>query len=228
MAHEIITLYKNIIGEVAMIGGIFGTIGKTLGIGKEKYFLELDDAAEESLDSLKEAATKVTKVAKETAADIADKAQELTEGATDKVQEVAGKTANKTQKATGKTADKAKAKAQKTAVAGKVKAKQAADELMQAGEEAASKVGEKAAATTGKAADTKKAQTAPQPRDAEDIIREALAANSNPAGGTGNAAGGAHNFATDYLMPKTSSRRRPGPSLKEFKSMAKDVNPRLK
>ena len=36
-----------------MIGGIFETIGKTLGVGKEKYFLELDDAAEASVKNLK-------------------------------------------------------------------------------------------------------------------------------------------------------------------------------
>jgi hypothetical protein len=34
------------------------------------------------------------------------------------------------------------------------------------------------------------------------------------------------NFATDYLMPTNTPRRRPGPSLEMFKNMAKDVTPR--
>ncbi|HEY9639363.1 MAG TPA: hypothetical protein V6C57_02705 [Coleofasciculaceae cyanobacterium] len=34
------------------------------------------------------------------------------------------------------------------------------------------------------------------------------------------------NFATDYLIPKDTPRRRPGPSLDMFKDMAKQVNPR--
>ena len=40
-----------------MIGGIFETIGKKLGIGKEKYFLELDDAAEEVASKVQKAAS---------------------------------------------------------------------------------------------------------------------------------------------------------------------------
>ncbi|NJO79304.1 MAG: hypothetical protein HC827_12790 [Cyanobacteria bacterium RM1_2_2] len=34
------------------------------------------------------------------------------------------------------------------------------------------------------------------------------------------------NFATDHLMPANMPRRRPGPSLDTFRSMAKDVTPR--
>ncbi|MBW4466230.1 MAG: hypothetical protein KME07_12450 [Pegethrix bostrychoides GSE-TBD4-15B] len=34
------------------------------------------------------------------------------------------------------------------------------------------------------------------------------------------------NFATDFLMPSATPRRRPGPSLDMFRDMAKDVNPR--
>lgn len=34
------------------------------------------------------------------------------------------------------------------------------------------------------------------------------------------------NFATDFLMPASTPRRRPGPSLDMFRDMAKDVTPR--
>ncbi len=34
------------------------------------------------------------------------------------------------------------------------------------------------------------------------------------------------NFATDFLMPSPTPRRRPGPSMDMFRDMAKDVNPR--
>ena len=34
------------------------------------------------------------------------------------------------------------------------------------------------------------------------------------------------NFATEYLIPKNTPRRRPGPSLDMFKNMAKQVSPR--
>lgn len=34
------------------------------------------------------------------------------------------------------------------------------------------------------------------------------------------------NFATDFLMPDTMPRRRPGPSMDTFRNMAKDVTPR--
>lgn len=215
-----------------MIGGIFGTIGKTLGIGKEKYYLELDDAAEQGVENLKEAATKATKVAKTAAAEVVDKAQEIAETVTEEAPDKAKAAAASGKKA----ADKVEAKAADAAKASK-----------QAGKKAASKVEAKAADAGIAAKDTAKkgekavaksdapaAKAAPQPEkpaapSAEEIIAKAIAATNHKTDATGQAVDNPGNFSTDYLMPQANrSRRRPGPSFGKFKGMAKEVNPRLK
>lgn len=182
-----------------MIGGIFGTIGKTLGIGQEKYFLELDDAAEQSVENLKGAATKVTNVAKEAASEIADKAQELVEETVDKAQELASEASDmaKEVSAKGKTAQKA------------------------------AKTGKKAASQPVKTAATEESAAAVQPAavralDPEEIIRNAIAAGGKKTDSTGAVIETVSNFSTDFLLPMAnSSRRRPGPSLNMFKAMVK-------
>lgn len=218
-----------------MIGGIFGTIGKKLGIGKEKYFLELDDAAGKSVENLKGAATKATKVAKEAASDIADKAQELAGEA----QEFAGEAADKAQDAiaTGQTKAKAAGRFGKKAVASDKDAKKDAGKDAKKDAKSAPKGARRqkgksknAVAVAEPAIAQKTVAAAPAaPRDPEDIIRAAITAGTQQTDSSGNVINAAQNFATDFLMPQAnSSRRRPGPSLSPFKSMAKAVNPRLK
>jgi hypothetical protein len=191
-----------------MIGGIFETIGKTLGIGKEKYFLEFEDAAEKGVENLKASAAKAAKAAKEASADVADKAQSVVEGAADKAQTAVAE---------------GKAKAAKQPAAAKQVVKKSAKAAKQPAKAAAAKQPAKAAAPKAVAA-------APaQPRSAEEIIVSAIAAAGKPTDSQGNVIPAAQNFATDYLMPTTNgSRRRPGPSMSPFRGMAREVNPRLK
>jgi len=66
------------------------------------------------------------------------------------------------------------------------------------------------------------APAAPAAPDPVDIIRAALS-NSAPTAEGDTTAATPGNFATDYLLPtKPAPRRRPGPSLAKFKTMAKD------
>ena len=60
-----------------MIGGIFETIGKTLGIGKEKYFLELDETAEEAAGKVQKKAASATKTAAKTAKDVSGNVKDV-------------------------------------------------------------------------------------------------------------------------------------------------------
>lgn len=61
--------------------------------------------------------------------------------------------------------------------------------------------------------------------DPVELIRTALAASATTADEESSEPEG--NFATDYLVTQTlPRRRRPGPSLSPFKSMAKDVRKR--
>ncbi|MEM1253633.1 MAG: hypothetical protein AAGI69_14470 [Cyanobacteria bacterium P01_H01_bin.21] len=64
----------------------------------------------------------------------------------------------------------------------------------------------------------------PEPMsDPLELIRTALAASANQTAAA-EAAAEESNFAPDYLAPKPSARRRrPGPSMSPFKSMAKDM-----
>ncbi len=211
-----------------MIGGIFGTIGKTLGIGKEKYFLELDDAAEESVGNIKAAATKATKVATKTAksaaSEIADKAQDLAGDAADKAQDAAAKTQAKAKAVVADVKTNAKGAAKDV----KAQANAVADDSSAQGKQA-----EKGAKAAGKPAENtvkKTTPAAPSAREPEDIIRAAIAAGGKPIDASGKVVSGPSNFSTDYLMMPTgnSGRRRPGPSLSPFKDMAKQTNPRLK
>lgn len=228
-----------------MIGGIFGTIGKTLGIGKEKYFLELDDAAEQGVENLQKAATKATKVAKSTAEEVVDKAQSVvetvTEDATDKAQSVADKGKAKAKAAAGEAKDAAANVKQ----AGENAVEQAEEKAAEAGKAAKNAAQKSKKAVVKQTADKKAANTkttaqkgeekaakpavAPPAPSVEDLIANAIAATSKPTNSSGKAIGAPENFSTDYLMPLGNrGRRRPGPSLNPFKGMAKETNPRLK
>ncbi|CAN5727466.1 hypothetical protein BH23CYA1_BH23CYA1_13360 [soil metagenome] len=184
-----------------MIGGIFETIGKTIGLGKEKYFLELDDAAEKGVENLKSTASKAAKATLETA------------------KGVSAEVVDKVQSATDETTDKARAAADK----GKNKAKKVATK------EADQKSPQPASSENGAAPASPEPSAQSQPRSAEEIIVSAIAAASKKTDSEGNAVDSPTNFATDYLMPAANgSRRRPGPSFASFKGMAKEVNPRLR
>ena len=217
-----------------MIGGIFETIGKTLGVGKEKYFLELDDAAEDTVKGIKKAASKAASTAKDIASDVAEKAQDLTGDAAEKVEDAVGDAAAK-----GKsTAKEAAAKVQKTAK----QASEAGESAKQSVQDAAKTTAKKADQTAKKAQKANEAkanqpekadapvQTAAVAPDPDEIIVNAIAAGSRKRnGGAVGPNGEALNFSTDYLMSqKKMRRRRPGPSFSNYKGMAKEVNPRLK
>ena len=112
-----------------MIGGIFETIGKTLGIGKEKYFLELDDAAEGVANKVQEAADSAVKTAKDVSGSVADTLQSKADDASsaankaktaakkeaDKVASKADNASDKAAKNAGEAVDKAASKADKEA-----------------------------------------------------------------------------------------------------------------
>ncbi|MGB7083905.1 MAG: hypothetical protein WBD47_00010 [Phormidesmis sp.] len=207
-----------------MIGGIFETIGKTLGIGKEKYFLELDDAAEESLENLKASASKAAKSAVETAkdasSDVIGAVQSVTDDATDKAEAVAASGKQKAKKVATEVEESAES-------AGKT-AKEAAKNTKKAAKTAAKKAPGEKSDGKAKTAPADKQPAAPKVVSAEDLIVDAIAATSKKADGSGQAEE-AHSFASDFLMPQANrGRRRPGPSLSGFKGMAREVNPRLK
>ena len=234
---------KNLVG-VAMIGGIFETIGKTLGIGKEKYFLELDDAAEEAASKVQKAAASAVETVKDVSGDVASTIQSKADDA--------GSAANKAKAQAKKKADKAADKAEEAA--NKVDKKAAkfnkkANELIKEGDakvkvsanEETGKIEATAIETDkGKAPSEKSAKQviankqpeAAQPkvsRDPEDIIREALAKTEKKPDGRPVNPENAETFSTDYLMPLGNrGRRRPGPSLSKYKGMAKETNPRLR
>ena len=200
-----------------MIGGIFETIGKTLGVGKEKYFLELDDAAEESGEAVKASVTgavqTVAKTAKEASKEVTQKAKETVAEATDKTKGVIEEVSDKAQSAAPVETNKKTKKAPKKKAA---KGKKTAAKKNDAAPETVAEVPQPAA---------------PAKPSAEDLIVAAIAAESKgqQLDGDGNVVSGPQNFATDYLLTPIRTRRRmPGPSLSGFKGMAKDVNPRLK
>lgn len=199
-----------------MIGGIFETIGKTLGIGKEKYFLELDDAAEKGVENLKATVETV----KEVSGDVVGKVQSATDEATDKAKSAAKK---------GKTKAKATvADAKKSAATDKKAVKNKDKKVAAKGADQSAQKSDQP--ENGAAPAEAKPSTQSEPRSAEEIIVSAIAAASKKTDDQGNTVDeGPTNFATDYLMPDSNgSRRRPGPSFASFKGMAKEVNPRLK
>ncbi|MEM6449020.1 MAG: hypothetical protein AAF703_01770 [Cyanobacteria bacterium P01_D01_bin.105] len=166
-----------------MIGGVFETIGKTLGVGKDNYFLELDDADEDTVTGIEKVAPKAPAAA--AAADTGKVAAAAVVETTEKVTTTATATKTTSPKATQKTAAK----------------KQPAAEPAPA--------------------------AAPAP-DPNDLIVSAIAAGDRKESGVAvGPQGEAINFSTDYLISKKKmSRRRPGPSLNQFKGMAKSVNSR--
>ena len=80
----------------------------------------------------------------------------------------------------------------------------------------------------GSAAEQPPVETAPSPATAPlsdplELIRTAIAASSNQSQPASEDVA-EPTFSTDYLLPNaTSRRRRPGPSLSPFKTMAKDM-----
>lgn len=210
-----------------MIGGIFETIGKTLGVGKEKYFLELDDAAEETAKGIKKSAASATKTAKaavetakEATVEVAQKAQELVADTTDEAED-------KAKSATDSVAGKAKetaASAEKTVAKGKQTVTKTAAKTAAKGKQVTETTADETAAEVA-------APAAPAGPSAEDLILSAIAATEpkQQTDNDGNVLDEVKNFSTDYLMtPSRARRRRPGPSLSPFKDMAKETNPMLK
>ncbi|MEO1386142.1 MAG: hypothetical protein AAFV85_02055 [Cyanobacteria bacterium J06634_6] len=216
-----------------MIGGIFETVGKTLGIGKEKYFLELDDAAEVSVEKIKKTATQAVETAKDVSSDVADKAQDLVSNASESAEASAKNAATKAKATTAKSAaSNTKEAVDETAVKSEAAAKKAVKEAKADAVEKKPTFGKKSSQepslTTGKDAAKGKATSAAV--DPEELIVAAIAATASgkTVDSQGNVVEAPTGFADTYLMPRTGGRRRPGPSLSGFKGMAKEVNPRLK
>ncbi|MEL7070384.1 MAG: hypothetical protein AAGN15_17230 [Cyanobacteria bacterium J06581_3] len=225
-----------------MIGGIFETIGKTLGIGQEKYFLELDDAAEASVEKIKKSATQAVESAVETAkdvsADVVDKAQDLAGDVSGSAESTAKNAANKAKAnvkaAASQTKEAADEAVGKTKAATKKAVKEAKSDAADKKPTFGKKSSKKAPLATGGAPDVEKDKSsqpaAPAAADPEELIIAAIAATADGKAldSQGNVVEKATGFADTYLMPRTGGRRRPGPSLSGFKGMAKEVNPRLK
>ncbi len=236
-----------------MIGGIFETIGKTLGIGKEKYFLELDDAAEEVASKVKKAAASAVETAKDVSSDVAETIQSQSNDAESAANKAkagvkktvakADKTANKADKTVSKAdaarkvdeqAAKFNKKANKLIKDGDAKVKVEANE--ETGQiEATAIETDKGSKPANKSAqqvisnEAPKSSTPQASRDPEDIIREAIATTAKTPDGKPVDPESADTFSTDYLMPLGNrGRRRPGPSFADYKNMARDTNPRLK
>lgn len=237
-----------------MIGGIFETIGKKLGIGKEKYFLELDDAAEGIASKVQKAASSAVDTVKDVSSDVADTIQSKA----DDVGSAANKAKANAQKKAAKAADKAEnaadtaaskadkeaakfnKKANKLIKEGDAKVKVAANEKTgqieataietDKGKKPSNKSAKQIVANKPDASEDagSGASESKTFRDPEDIIREALAKSQKAPDGRPSDPTAAETFSTDYLMPLSSSRRRPGPSLSKYKSMARETNPRLK
>ncbi|PZO56413.1 MAG: hypothetical protein DCF15_08770 [Phormidesmis priestleyi] len=194
-----------------MIGGIFETIGRTLGVGKEKFFLELDEAAEtaesiakSTVEKVKAPAAKAVEAVKEVSGDVAEKAKDAAAKAEDAIEKATAKNA-------AKTPDKKEAKKK---AAKKTTAKKGASQ-------------NGAAPVAAEPAPV--AALPPAPPTPEELIVNAIAAGSKKTDAQGNLVEEVQTFSTDHLMPLGNrSRRRPGPSFGAFKSMAKEVNPRLK
>ncbi len=193
-----------------MIGGIFETIGRTLGVGKEKFFLELDEAAETAenlVEKVKAPAAKAVAAVKELSEDVVDKAS-------DAVGKAKGTTA-KAEDALEQAAAKNGAKAPSKKEAKKTATKKTA--------------AKKGASQNGATEPAPVAALPPAPPTSEELIVNAIAAGGKKTDAQGNVIEAAQNFSTDHLMPLGNrSRRRPGPSFGAFKSMAKEVNPRLR
>ena len=213
-----------------MIGGIFETIGKTLGVGKEKYFLELDDAAEDTVKGIKKAASKAAIKAKDVASDVVEKAQDLAGEAVDKIEDAVGDAADKSKEKTKDAAEKVQETAKQASDASEAAQKKIQDAAKTVDQTA--KQSKKTNAAKADQAEKTNApvQTAATTPDPDEIIVNAIAAGSRKRSGNGVGPNGeALTFSTDYLMPqKKMRRRRPGPSFSSYKGMAKDVNPRLK
>ena len=239
-----------------MIGGIFETIGKTLGIGKEKYFLELDETAEEVAGKVQKTAASATKTAVKTAKDVSGDVIDAVKSGADEAEDAASKAkvkakqaknkaagkASKADKAAEKAAQEAKQKESKEIKEGDAKVKISANEEtgeIEAdaietgkGKKPANKSAKKVVANKKAASKSDQKSAAPepsnQPRDPEEIIREAIAAVEKKPSGKPSDPENADTFSTDYLMPLSKSRRRPGPSFSKFKNMARETNPKLK
>ena len=130
-----------------MIGGIFETIGKTLGIGKEKYFLELDDAAEGVANKVQKAASSAVETVKDVSGDVAETVQSKADDAGDAAEKAKAKAKTKAKKTADKATDKAKDVASKADKA----ASKAGKAASKAGEKAANKADKKAAKFNKKA-----------------------------------------------------------------------------
>lgn len=199
-----------------MIGGIFETIGRTLGVGKEKFFLELDEAAEtaesiakSTVEKVKAPAAKAVEAVKEVSGDVADKAKDAAARAEDAIEKATAKNAAKAPDKKEAKKEEAKKKAAKKTTAKK----------------GASQNGSAPVA----AEPAPVAALPPAPPTPEELIVNAIAAGSKKTDAQGNVIEAVQTFSTDHLMPLgNSSRRRPGPSFGAFKSMAKEVNPRLR
>jgi hypothetical protein len=175
-------------------------IGKIFGSKKSEYILEFDDIKDNKV------VEKVTETVSEVADKVTETAKKVANEAPDKVAEVSGKVLDAADKVTqtsgreAKTVDETNI-AKKEATAAKAKAKKS----------------EQPKTNPPEADLTESTIEKPVPQQ-EKQLPPLNSIQKTPEGMT---------FSTDYLLPKPNgSRRRPGPSLKMFKDMARDVGRR--
>ncbi|MGB3533080.1 MAG: hypothetical protein WBA13_06135 [Microcoleaceae cyanobacterium] len=170
-------------------------INKIFGSKKSDYFLEFDDIKDNKVvEKVTETVTEVAEKVTETAKKVADEAPE------------------KAAKATGKVLD-------------------AADKVTQTSERKAKTVDEtniakkEAKAAEANVKTSKQPKTnPPEPDLTESTIEKPAPQQELPPLNSIQKTPEGMTFSTDYLMPKSNgSRRRPGPSLKMFKDMARQV-----
>ncbi|MGB3401587.1 MAG: hypothetical protein WBA77_02740 [Microcoleaceae cyanobacterium] len=173
-------------------------INKIFGSKKSEYFLEFDDIKD----------NKVVEKITETVSDVAEKVTET-------AKKVADEAPDKAAKATGKVLD-------------------AADKVTETSGREAKNVDEtniaKKEANAAKAKTKKSDQpktNPPEPDLTESTIEKPAPQKELPPLNSIQKTPEGMTFSTDYLLPKSNgSRRRPGPSLKMFKDMARDVGRR--
>ncbi|MBW4635439.1 MAG: hypothetical protein KME30_27170 [Iphinoe sp. HA4291-MV1] len=191
-----------------LINGILNFFTGLFGKKKDGYYMELDEAAEATKDTAKQAVSK----AKEAVESATSKAKEVAESVTSKAKEVAESVTSQAKEAAESVTSQAKEAAEPVPS----KAKEAAEPVAA---QAASKNGtkDKAAGVKPKAPKVELVQTAggvkPEPAKPE---KAKAAIQQQPAETT---------FAPKYLaVPGTSNgRRRPGANMSSFLDMARQV-----
>ncbi|MDY7013573.1 MAG: hypothetical protein SVX43_08200 [Cyanobacteriota bacterium] len=180
------------------------SLKKVLGIGKDNFYRELDESQEQEA-AAQQPDSKATEAVTEAAASTAEAVTEAAASTAKAVTEAAASTAEAVTEAAASTAAAVTPEAEAQPKASKSKKSKASKK----------KSAKKQAPVEAKA-------SAPQSADPAAIAASAVNGSKAPSSVADD-----KTFAPNYLMPvPTKSRRRPGPSLKMFQEMARQVTPR--